>query len=264
MIDEKKVALMTKLAIFEKHESNDSLVLAKYYKNDYVRFNMLKTLVAATVVYWSIVAAYVFMKFDHMLAEINKIDYFDLVYKLLLWYVMVLVVYFFFSTMVYSYRYYKARAGLTKYNANLKKLIEYEGGSVHKGKVIKTKVVEAPTDEEMNIIHAEEKKTGQMNNSSRGSVSRMAMVRQNQQEADKIKQQQIIDNLNQRNARLAAQNEAKIRQQQQREHDRQMIQERRRQLEQAQMEKIRTQAFQQTDVGNYTAKITNSMEGRDK
>ena len=92
MVDEKKVALMTKLAIFEKHESNDSLVLSKYYKNDYVRYNMLKTLISATIVYWSIVAAYVFMRFDQMLAEINKIDYFDLVYKLLLWYVMVLVV----------------------------------------------------------------------------------------------------------------------------------------------------------------------------
>ena len=64
MIDEKKVALMTKLAIFEKHESSDSLVLSKYYKSDYVRYNMLKALIAGTVVYWAIIAAYVFMKFD--------------------------------------------------------------------------------------------------------------------------------------------------------------------------------------------------------
>lgn len=264
MVDEKKVALMTKLAIFEKHESNDSLVLSKYYKNDYVRYNMLKTLISATIVYWSIVAAYVFMRFDQMLAEINKIDYFDLVYKLLLWYVMVLVVYFVFSSLVYSYRYYKARPGLTKYNANLKKLIEYEGGNVYKGKVIKTTVVEAPSDEEMNITPVAEKTPEQRASASRGTVSRMAMVRQSQQEADKIKQQQIIDNLNQRNARIAAQNEARLRQQQQIEHDRQVIQERRRQLEQAQMEKIRAQAFQQVNRNSYTANNTNSMEGRDK
>lgn len=32
MVDEKKTILMTKLAIFEKHEKNKSLVVSKYYR----------------------------------------------------------------------------------------------------------------------------------------------------------------------------------------------------------------------------------------
>ena len=43
MVDEKKTILMTKLAIFEKHEKNKSLVVSKYYRSDYVRYNVLKT-----------------------------------------------------------------------------------------------------------------------------------------------------------------------------------------------------------------------------
>ncbi len=257
MIDEKKVALMTKLAIFEKHESSDSLVLSKYYKSDYVRYNMLKALIASTVVYWAIIAAYVFMKFDQMLADINKLNYFDLIYKVLAGYVVVLVVFFLFSSMVYSYRYYKARPGLTKYNSNLKKLIELEGGNGEKVGVVVNDVLEEerPSFYEKPIERTPEEKAEM----ARRTVSRTALVRQSQEREDKVKQQQIIDNINQRNARIAAQNDAKLRQQQQREYDRQMIMERRRQLEQAQMQQRRTQTFQQMQ-----STTTNKMEGSDK
>lgn len=256
MVDEKKVALMTKLAIFEKHESSDSLVLSKYYKSDYVRFNMLKTLIAATVVYWAIIAAYIFVKFDQMLADINKLNYFDLIYKVLIGYVITLFVFFLFSSMVYSYRYYKARPGLTKYNSNLKKLIELEGGTGKKvGRVVNEVIEDRQPTYESSPVKTPEQKADM----ARRTVSRTALVRQSQEREDKIKQQQIIDNVNQRNARLAAQNDAKLRQQQQREYDRQMIMERRRQLEQAQMEQRRAQSFQQMQSTN-----TSKMEGRDK
>lgn len=256
MVDEKKVALMTKLAIFEKHESSNSLVLSKYYKSDYVRFNMLKTLIAATVVYWAIIAAYIFVKFDQMLADINKLNYFDLIYKVLVGYVITLLVFFLFSSMVYSYRYYKARPGLTKYNSNLKKLIELEGGT---GKKVGRVVNEVIEDRQPVYDSSPVKTPEQKADMARRTVSRTALVRQSQERENKIKQQQIIDNVNQRNARLAAQNDAKLRQQQQREYDRQMIMERRRQLEQAQMEQRRAQSFQQMQSTN-----TSKMEGRDK
>ena len=49
MVDEKKTILMTKLAIFEKHEKNKSLVVSKYYRSDYVRYNVLKKWVGLTI-----------------------------------------------------------------------------------------------------------------------------------------------------------------------------------------------------------------------
>ena len=256
MIDEKKVALMTKLAIFEKHESGESLVLSKYYKSDYVRYNMLKSLIAATIVYWAIIAAYVFMKFDQMLADINKLNYFDLIYKVLAGFVVALVFFFLFSSLFSLSLSSNARPGLTKYNSNLKKLIELEGGT---GKV--GKVVNDVLDEDKASIYEKtvERTPEQKAEMARRTVSRTALVRQSQEREDKVKQQQIIDNINQRNARIAAQNDAKLRQQQQREYDRQMIMERRRQLEQAQQELRRTQSFQQTQ-----STATNKMEGRDK
>ena len=113
MVDEKKTILMTKLAIFEKHEKNKSLVVSKYYRRDYVRYNVLKTWVAATILYWSIVAGYIFMAFDSILEQLNDLDYFGIVYKMLGGYVIVCLVYFLFATFLYNYRYQSADSGTT-------------------------------------------------------------------------------------------------------------------------------------------------------
>ena len=123
MVDEKKTILMTKLAIFEKHEKNKSLVVSKYYRSDYVRYNVLKTWVAVTVLYWCVIAGYIFMTFDSILEKLNDLDYFAVVYKMLGGYVIICAIYFLFAFILYNYRYKKARNGLVQYNINLKELI---------------------------------------------------------------------------------------------------------------------------------------------
>ena len=116
MVDEKKTILMTKLAIFEKHEKNKSLVVSKYYRSDYVRYNVLKTWVAVTVLYWCVIAGYIFMTFDSILEKLNDLDYFAVVYKMLGGYVIICAIYFLFAFILYNYRYKKARNGLVQYN----------------------------------------------------------------------------------------------------------------------------------------------------
>lgn len=204
MIDEKKVRLMTKLAIYEKHEANKSLTISKYYKSDYVRYNVLKTWVAATVVYWTIIAAYVFLKFDDLLAKINEIDYFDLMYKMLGGYVIVCLAYYLFSSMVYNYRYSKAKPGLVKYNANLKKLIALEGGGPVKRKVVERPgVVVVEDDFEGFEVGAEKQRPG------RNVVRRSDMVKQRLEQKERLKEKEIIKNVQARNERLAAQRDMK-------------------------------------------------------
>lgn len=191
---------MTKLAIYEKREANKGLAISKYYKSDYVRYNVLKTWVAATVVYWTIIAAYVFMKFDDLLAKINEIDYFNVMYKMLGGYVVVCLVYYLFSSMVYNYRYSKAKPGLVKYNSNLKKLIALEGGGP-----VRRKVVERP-----DVVVIEDDFEGFENNydeqrQARNVVRRSDMVKQRLAQEERLKEKEIIKNVQARNERLAAQ-----------------------------------------------------------
>lgn len=263
MIDEKKVALMTKLEIFENKERDRSLVMSKYYKNDYVRYNVLKTIVAATVVYWLAIGMYAYMGFDDILAKINNVDYFGVMYKLLGGYVMFCVVYYLFATLVYNFRYMKAKKGLIKYNVNLKKLIELEGGNV-RGKLVKNSdlsaaVSDAVTDfdePEDNMSGADESIDDEdvivaKPTPARNTVSRSDMIKQRLMEEEKRKEQEIIENVRRRNERIAAQNEEKLRQERLAEQEKKKIQERRKQLEREQMERIRNERMNQVERENH-------------
>lgn len=249
MIDERRVGLMTKLSIYEKHEKNKSLVLSRYFRNDYVRYSVLKTLIATTVAYWTVVAAYVMMSFDDILAELNNIDYFDVMYKFLGYYVVCCLVLFVLSSLVYKYRYSKAKPGLIRYNSMLKELIEAEGGPMRKSKMV------AASD--MKVV-AERKKetdlTGAKQNPS-NRVNRSEIVKRRIEEEEKIREQQIIENVRKRNERIAAKNDEELRKQQALLQEKKRIQQRRQQLEKEQMDRIKSEHMNLARVNHtYTGK----------
>lgn len=244
MIDKKKVSLMTKLAIYEKKEERDALALSRFYKRDYVRFNVLRTWVAATVAFWGIVGIYAFMNFDDILVEINDVDYFAAMYKLLFYYVVVCGLYFAFSSLVYNVRYELAKPGLVKYNSNLKDLIELEGGPMHYAHVVKdSKVVEGKSEDGEFLKDDSAIR--------RPKVNKTEIFKQREAEREKDREQQIIANVQKRNERIAAKNEAHLRAQQRYEEDRRMIIEKRKQLEQAQMEQLRARSMERMQRQNH-------------
>ena len=74
MLDEEKIRLMTQVAIYEKNEEFGSLVLARYYREDYVLLGCIRAVLAATVTYWLIVATYCFYRFEELLKEIERAE----------------------------------------------------------------------------------------------------------------------------------------------------------------------------------------------
>ena len=258
MVDEKKVSLMTKLEIYEREQQNKSIPMSRFYKTDYVRYNVLKTIVAATFAYWLVVGIYIFMQFEDILAKLNEIDYFDLVYKVLITYVLFCVAYFFFATIVYYVRYELARPGLTEYNSNLRDLIELQGGPAHHRKKIKGKVVKAKIIDEQPQVVTPDAVT------SRGSVSRMAMIKKQQNEAQQARAQEIQANVNKRNERIAAQNAQKLEEQRKREMQQRAVREKREQQEREQLERLRAENGQQVVRENYMYQNNQNAEGGDR
>ena len=124
MLDEEKIKLMTKITIYEKNEGLEDLILSKYYKEDYVQYGCLKTLVAATFCYWIIVAVYILLQFEKFLADLNHIDYFKIISSLMIGYVITLAVFYIYAFIVYNYKYSKAKPGMVQYNKWLKKLVK--------------------------------------------------------------------------------------------------------------------------------------------
>lgn len=231
MIDENKVRLMTKIAIYEKKEGNRNLMISKYYRSDYVRYNVLKTIIAATVAFWSIIGAYAFIKFDDLLAKVSDVDYFDVMYKLLGAYVFVCLGFFFFAQIVYSFRYSMAKPGLIKYNVNLKKLIEAYGGKKRRKKKSPTKVVGTVVEDELELEEAPQQE-------NRVKVKKTDMISKRKQQEEEERNQQIIENAQRRKEWLARKAAEKA------ENDR-LKEEQRRQREQALMEQQRAYYAQQ-------------------
>lgn len=125
MVDNEKVRIMTRIAIFEKNEEHEGLVLSKYFREDYVKFNMLKTLVTSTICFWLFVAVSLLVDFEKYLEDFAKEDYIKLVGKVMLYYAIFLVIFELIAFGAYTYRYSRVKPGLVEYNGNLRKLIEY-------------------------------------------------------------------------------------------------------------------------------------------
>lgn len=122
MINQKKVALMTKLATYEKENGKKTIPLSKYYKEDYIGLKLINTAIAVTLAYIMFLAVIVLVNIERMMTEIANMDYIKLGKNVLIGYVTFLVVYMIIAFIVYSIRFKKVRESLNEYNANLKKL----------------------------------------------------------------------------------------------------------------------------------------------
>ncbi len=242
MVNEKKVSLMTKIAIYEKKEGNRNLQMSKFYRSDYIRYNVLKTLVAATVVYWAVVGAYVYIKFDELLAKINELDYFGLMYKLLGGYVAFCLIYFFIGEFVYSYKFYKAKKGLVRYNVNLRRLIELEGGKKRRKKKKPTIVGTVVEEDELEFDEP-------VKNNTSVRIKRSDMVSKRMEDADTAKRQQVMENAQKLKEKYAAREEARLEKEKQREQEKLLKQEQQRlRYEKSRMEQQRIREEQQRQL----------------
>jgi len=122
MLNERKIRLMTKLAIYEKKEGREDLKLAKYYKGDYARLQAWKTGVAVTVAYLLLLVVAAVYKLEYFFANAFEINYEALGKRVLGIYVIVLAAYVIFAILGYSLKYAASRKKLARYFRMLRKL----------------------------------------------------------------------------------------------------------------------------------------------
>lgn len=121
MINNDKVKLMTKLAIYEKNNEED-IALSKFYRADYIKHNMLKTVLSVTIAYVAILALIVFYNMEELLAKAFELDYTMIGIEIIVSYIVLIVVFSLMSYMIYSDKIKNSRERLVKYNSNLRKL----------------------------------------------------------------------------------------------------------------------------------------------
>ena len=120
MINEDKVRIMTKCACYEKNEIDSDLYIAGYFRRDFVRWNILKSLVAATFGYVLLLLLYFLAKYEEIFASLNKLQYKQLLIKVLVGWGVVLILYAIIARLVYRKRFEEAREGVNDYYDTLK------------------------------------------------------------------------------------------------------------------------------------------------
>ncbi|MCR5105456.1 MAG: hypothetical protein K6B68_13565 [Eubacterium sp.] len=123
MLDEEKIKLMTRITIYEKNQEHGELSLSKYYKEDYVKYGCLKTLIVSALCYWIVIAIYVLMHLEELMNDLNSLDYFTIGKELVKYCVIVMIIFYVYAFIVYNVKYTLAKPGLIQYNKDLKQLI---------------------------------------------------------------------------------------------------------------------------------------------
>ena len=122
MLNEERVILMTRMAAYEQHEGKKNNAINSYFRSDYVGFQVLKSIISATVVYLILVAAYMMYHFSDVLQDIYNTDIAQTARKYLVYYVALVIVYSVISYIIYSIRYGRMRKNMRAYFSCLKKL----------------------------------------------------------------------------------------------------------------------------------------------
>ncbi len=129
MLNENKVKMMTKMAIYEKNEGKKMVRTARYFKGDYIAFGVLKTLITTSVAYIIMVILFALLNLENIVKDINTLDYAVIGKRMILFYVLLIIVFSAISIVVYSREYDQSRKGLKRYFSRLNKLERFYNGN---------------------------------------------------------------------------------------------------------------------------------------
>ena len=125
MLNNKKIRTMTKLALYEQMDGKEDIRMGKYYKTDYVRLQLLKTVVSVTVGYILILMLIGMYKAEYIISNLVTFDFVRIGQYILGFYIMIMAVFVTGSILGYSLKYDKSRKDLSKYYKSLKKLSSF-------------------------------------------------------------------------------------------------------------------------------------------
>lgn len=122
MINQEKVKIMTKLAIYEDKKGKDELKVDKYYKSDYIRLQVIKAFLSSTIGSILVVILLALYNMEYLILNLIKLDFTVIGKYILLIYIIVSVFYAIIAATKASTKYEKSRKNLSEYRTLLNKL----------------------------------------------------------------------------------------------------------------------------------------------
>ena len=98
MLNEEKIKIMNKLAMYEQGEGKKYLPVSKYYRSDYIGLAMIKNFFLVTIGYCLVLAGIAAYFGEYLIDNIHKMNLVSVGVEAILGYVVVLI---FFSVLTY-------------------------------------------------------------------------------------------------------------------------------------------------------------------
>ena len=125
MVNEKKVRLMTQLALDEKRFYKDELDESGYFRSDYIRYNTLKVLLGYSISYLLIMGLVAMYYVDYLFTNVVQMDMQSMVWLAGCIYVGLLLIITLFCVLFYMTKYTNNRKRLRKYMMEIDKLQKF-------------------------------------------------------------------------------------------------------------------------------------------
>ena len=124
MLNNKKIRIMSKLAIYEQNEGKDDIKLSKYYRLDYIRLHLLQDILSVTIAYILVAGMIIFYHMENLIENAFKMNYKELGMRALGIYLIVVFLYGICSVMASTIKYNRSRKKLLRYFKSLNTLRE--------------------------------------------------------------------------------------------------------------------------------------------
>lgn len=122
MLNENKVKVMTKMAMYESGQGAQDMKINSYYKRDYVSFRTLVSVIWVTIGYFMIVALGAGIFLDEILKRLTLDFIIMFIIAIVALYLAILLLYVIGASRFYKKKYSDARQRLKKFNHNLTRL----------------------------------------------------------------------------------------------------------------------------------------------
>lgn len=125
MIQQDKLKTMTQLALYEKKRGKKDLTIYTYQREDFIRFQGLKTMIATTIAFLIIIGFIVAWNLEVIISHFDTYDYKRIGLIILAAYIVFLIFFMKITSNQSRDTYNEVRPRVRKYYRNLKKMEEF-------------------------------------------------------------------------------------------------------------------------------------------
>ena len=124
MINEEKVKQLYKVALYEQKEEKRYRQIGKYYRNDYIAKEMIKSIFTGTIAYFFMSALWIARDWKGVLDQVAHLGIAKMLIPVMGIYVVFMAIYLTVTYLFYKGRYEDCIKGASDYEAELSQLNE--------------------------------------------------------------------------------------------------------------------------------------------